>query len=65
MVRMQKGFYTLEFLPVTIIGIIGITVGKMLGVKILEKINVELMRKLVYALVGISGVMTLFEHLHL
>ena len=65
MIRMQKGFYTLEFLPVTIIGIIGITVGKMLGVKILEKINVELMRKLVYALVGISGVMTLFEHLHL
>ncbi len=63
-IRIQKGFYTLEFLPITIVGIIGITLGKSLGVKILEKINVELMRKLVYALVGISGVMTLVEHLH-
>ena len=43
----------------------GITLGTQLGVKILAKINVDLMRKLVYILVGISGVMTLFEHLRL
>lgn len=64
-IRIQKGFYTLDFLPLTILGIAGISLGKLVGVKILEKINVDLMRKLVYALVGISGVMTLFEHLHL
>lgn len=64
-IRIQKGFYTLSFLPITILGIVGITLGKQLGVKILAKINVDLMRKLVYILVGISGVMTLFEHLRL
>lgn len=62
-IRIQKGFYTLSFLPFTIIGIVGITFGKKLGLHILRKINISLMRRLVYALVGISGVLTVLENL--
>ena len=62
-IRIQKGFYTLSFLPVTIIGFLGITVGKQIGLRILDKINISLLRRLVYALVGISGIRTVWGRL--
>lgn len=62
-IRLYKGFYVLSFLPLTIVGILGITVGKWAGLRILEQINTDLMRKLIYALVGISGILTVLEHI--
>lgn len=62
-IRIRKGFYALSFLPLTLLGILGISAGKWLGVKILERIDMKLMQRAVYILVGISGVLTLAEHL--
>lgn len=62
-IRLYKGFYLLSFLPLTIVGILGITVGKVVGLNILRRINVDLMRKLIYGLVGISGILTVLEHI--
>lgn len=61
--RISKGIYTLDLVPLTIIGILGIHVGKKLGLKILDKINVELMRKIVYAFVGISGAIKVLQQI--
>ena len=63
MIRIRKGFYSLSFLPLTLLGILGISAGKWLGVKILERIDMTLMQRAVYILVGISGVLTLAKHL--
>lgn len=62
-IRVYKGFYTLDLVPLTLWGMAGITLGKMAGLKILDRINIERMGKLIYLLVGLSGVMTLAEHL--
>lgn len=62
-IRIYKGFYLLSFLPLTVVGILGITIGKIVGLNILERINVALMRKLIHTLVGISGILTLLEYI--
>ena len=62
-IRIQKGFYSLSFLPLTVLGILGITAGKWAGVRILERIDMKMMQRAVYALVGLSGLLTLAEHL--
>lgn len=61
--RIHKGFYLLSFLPMTITGILGINLGKAMSLRILHRIDKEMMHKLVYLLVGISGAMALFPYL--
>lgn len=62
-IRVRKGFYSLSFLPLTLLGILGIFAGKWVGVKILERIDMKLMERAVYILVGVSGLLTLAGHL--
>lgn len=59
MTRIANGIYTLDLLPFTFVGIAGITVGKLLGLRVLDKINPVIIKKLVYAFVGISGLLSL------
>lgn len=44
-------------------GILGVTLGRMGGIKVLGRININMMKKLVYGYVGLSGMMILAEHL--
>lgn len=57
--RIANGIYTIDLLPATILGFGGITIGKIVGLRILDKINPVKIKKLVYAFVGISGVLSL------
>lgn len=59
LMRIANGIYTIDLLPATILGFAGITAGKIAGLRILDKIDPARIRKLVYAFVGISGILTL------
>lgn len=61
--RVLNGIYTLDLLPITVLGFVGITVGKKIGLKILHLLDGEKMKKLVYAYVGISGILTVVQQL--
>ena len=62
-IRVHKGFYTLDLIPYTLIGMVGIGIGMRFGLKILARINTNVLRKIIYGFVGISGLLTLFDHL--
>lgn len=61
--RMVKGIYTLDLLPMTVLGFLGITAGKSVGLRILTKLDPGKTKKLIYAFVGISGVLTILQSL--
>jgi len=57
--RVASGIYSLDMLPVIVLGFVGITAGKRIGLRILNRIDPGKIKKLVYAFVGISGILTL------
>ena len=59
LVRIANGIFTVDLLPAVFLGFAGITVGKLVGLRILDKINPGRIKKLVYAFVGISGILSL------
>ena len=61
--RLFQGYYPLDLLPVTIVGILGVTAGKHLGLKIAEKLDGERLKKIIYLFVGISGAINVIEQL--
>jgi len=61
--RISKGFYTFDLVPVTLLGFAGITLGKKLGLKILDRLELEAMKKGVYLFVGISGILNVIQQL--
>lgn len=59
--RVSNGILTLDLLPAVVAGVLGITIGARLGERIAKFINRQIMEKLVYIMVGITGVKTLIE----
>ena len=59
--RIANGIYTLNLLPLTLVGLAGILVGKVIGLKILNRLEPDRIRRIVYAFVGISGVITVLK----
>lgn len=59
--RMVNGQYTPELLPLTLAGILAINVGALAGGKVYHKLNIAVMKKIVYAYVGISGATVLAQ----
>ena len=60
--RCIRGIYTVDLIPLTIAGIAAINIGKWFGLKILDRLDRELMKKLVYAFIGISGIVTIIQY---
>ena len=60
--RCVRGIFTAEMIPMTLVGILAINAGKFGGLKILDRINADLMRKLVYAFVGIAGLINVIQY---
>lgn len=58
--RIIKGIYTVNLVPYTLIGIVSIIIGKKIGIRIVDRINAELMKKLVYAFLGFAGLTNVF-----
>ena len=44
-------------------GMLGMAIGKSLGVRIVEKIDVKLMKKLIYGFLGLSGLITFLSNI--
>lgn len=59
--RLSEGLYGLDLLPVTLLGILGVTAGKGLGLLIAEKLDGGKLKQLIYIFVGISGAVTLAQ----
>ena len=63
LLRIQKGIYTADLIPITLVGFACITLGKVLGLRILERMELEGMKRWVYLFVGASGVLTVLQQL--
>jgi len=59
--RFYKGILLPEHLGVIAVGMVGIIAGGMIGGKIVDRLNVDTMRKLIYIMIGVSGVINLFN----
>lgn len=59
--RVAKGIYTWKLVPLTIIGMCAIMLGKKIGNMIIDRINADTMRKLVYVFLGFTGVLNLIK----
>ena len=61
--RIAKGIFTVDLIPVAVIGFCGINMGKLAGLKILGKIDPKKTKKVVYAFVGLSGLLSLVQQI--
>lgn len=61
LMRLHMGIYTLDMIPMTLLGMLAITLGKLGGLRVLERLNGELLKKVIYVFVGISGLLTILR----
>lgn len=61
--RLANGLYTVDLLPYTLVGMVFILVGKEFGIRFAKKLNIEVIKKVIYVFVGISGAITLAENI--
>lgn len=62
-VRVINGIFTWELIPFVLVGSAGILTGKTIGTRIVEKINTETMKKLVYLFLGFAGLVNVISNL--
>lgn len=61
--RIFRGIYTLSLVPATLLGFFGVALGRVIGLKILDKVSPSLLSKLVYTVIGLSGGLTILTNL--
>ena len=61
--RSIRGIYTLDLVPLTLVGILGVNLGKWAGLKVLDRLDIERMKLIVYIFIGVSGAITLAGHI--
>lgn len=61
--RILEGIVTWDLAGMLAAGSIGILLGNIIGSRILEKLNVEVMKKLIYIFLALSGVVTFLSNL--
>lgn len=57
-VRIYSGRITVDMIPAFAIGIFALIFGMLMGGKVVDKINANMMKKIVYAFIGIAGLIT-------
>ena len=62
LIRIFRGIYTVDLIPLTLLGVLAISLGKLVGLRIVAKLDPETMRKLIYGFVGVSGVITVCKY---
>ena len=58
--RIVNGILGINHIFIMCIGVIGITVGGLIGNKVVDRLDGMLIRKLTYIMIGISGLINLF-----
>ena len=61
--RVINGIFTADLMPVVLVGAAAIWGGKMVGVKLADRLSPDTLRKCIYLLVMLSGVSTLLKNL--
>ncbi|MBR6703903.1 MAG: sulfite exporter TauE/SafE family protein [Lachnospiraceae bacterium] len=61
--RVVNGIFTADLMPVVLVGAAAIWGGKMVGVKLADRLSPDTLRKCIYLLVMLSGVSTLLKNL--
>lgn len=56
--RFAAGIFTLDMIPLAIPGVLGVWCGKQIGTRILNRIDIAMVRKLVYFFLIFSGAVT-------
>ncbi len=59
LMRIAKGYFTADLVLPTLAGIAGIFIGRIIGLRIGDRLDGDRFRKVVYAFVGVSGVATI------
>lgn len=59
--RIFNGLYTLRFLPLTVLCLVGVLFGQKAGLRVSKKLNASTIRHIVYIYVGLSGVITILQ----
>lgn len=62
-VRVSKGIYTPDFIPLTLAGMVAVNVGQLIGTKVFRRLSAKSLNRLLYLFIGISGVITLLRNL--
>ena len=62
-IRIARGIYKPEYIGYSLVGIAAVLIGMMLGNRIRERINIALLKKMVYVFVFLSGVATILQHI--
>lgn len=62
-VRVLDGYYSLALLPLSLLGIAGVVLGQKLGLRVGDRLNGILFRRVVYAYVILSGITTVAQQL--
>jgi uncharacterized membrane protein YfcA len=57
-IRLTSGIFTVDMFPLVLPGVVGVWLGKQIGVRILDRINIETVRKCVYGFLIFSGAVT-------
>lgn len=61
--RVANGLYTADLIPYSVEGIIGILLGALIGVKVSRKMKIELVRKIIYVCVGLTGIVAVLQNI--
>lgn len=61
--RAINGIYTVDLIPLTIVGIVGILCGKKIGLKKLASVDIMQLRKIINIFVAIAGVIIIISAL--
>lgn len=61
LLRIQRGIYHAGLIPLTLLGMAAILIGKTVGEKIIDRIDGELMKRVIYVFLGLSGALNLFS----
>lgn len=61
--RAMNGIITLNLLPLVIPGLIGQIIGQRIGLKIIDHINIEQLKKLIYVFLVVAGLLTFFTNI--
>lgn len=61
--RFGQGLFTVDLISITLLGLAAITLGKWLGLRIIDRMDGDMIRKVVYICVGLCGLLTIVQNL--
>ena len=59
--RIYSGIYTMNLLKFSALGLVGIYLGMRLGYKIVDRLDKDRMKKIIYLFLGLSGIVNLMK----